>query len=216
MILQSLRGESGNLLHTVDAVLVDVVPTVAALAAADGKSHANSLFGELLRPVLECADRIHAAGTAHAEIPFVFIVQVDESLARDESLLHGAGTVEAGFLRNGKQALHPRMSKRIIVQDRHRGRYADPIVGTERRVVGDHPAVFDHVMDRILGKVEVRGGLLFADHVGMTLQDDRGMILIPFGGRLRDHHIADFIGLAFKATGGCKLLQISDNLFLMP
>ena len=50
----------------------------------------------------------------------------------------------------------------------------------------------------------------------MTRQYDRGMILIPFGSRLRDHHITDFVGLAFKATGGCKLLQVSDNLFLMP
>ena len=50
----------------------------------------------------------------------------------------------------------------------------------------------------------------------VTLQDDRGMILIPFRSRLRDHHIADFVGLAFETARGRKLLQVSDNLLLMP
>ena len=108
------------------------------------------------------------------------------------------------------------MGKGIVVQDGHCGRHTDAVVSAERRVMGDHPAVFDHIMDRIFGKVEIRGALLFTHHVGMALKDDRGMVLIPFGGRLGDHHIADFVGLAFEAAGRGKLLQVSDNLFLMP
>ena len=49
----------------------------------------------------------------------------------------------------------------------------------------------------------------------MALEDDPGTVFIPFGSRLGNHHIADFVGLAFKATGCRKLLKISDNLLLV-
>ena len=167
------------------------------------------------RDVFERTHGIHAAGAADAEITFVLVIQVDEGLARDEVLFHGAGAVESRLLGNREQTFHARMRQRVIVQDGHRRSHADAVVGTERRVVGNHPAVFDHIVDRIFGEVEIRRTLLLAHHVGMALEDNRRMIFIALGGRLGNHHVAHFVGLARQAARGRELLQVGDNLFLM-
>ena len=154
VIREDLLHEAGNLLDAIDAPLVDIVAAVAALAATDGEAGNHGTGQQFALTIGKRAHRIHAAGAADAEVALVLVVEVDERLAGDESLLHGTGAVEAGLFRYREEAFEAGMRNRIVVEDGHRRGHADAVVGAEGRVVGDHPAVFDDILDGIGGKIE--------------------------------------------------------------
>ena len=157
-------------------------------------------FLAVLRIVFEGNLGIEASGTADAELPFLLGIEVDEGLAGEEALLKGLGAVHAGLLGYGEQALYLSHGE-IALEQGERRRDADAVIGAQRGVLGDHPAVLDHIPDRVLGEIVLDAGILLADHVLVALEHDGRNVFLAGSGLLGDKDVAGRVGLAGKAAG---------------
>ena len=191
--------EAGHLLDGVHPFLVDVLAAVAADAAGDAQAQPVITVDAVLGIVFEDRRRVEASGASDAELPLLLGVEVDEGLAAEEAFLDGLGAVHSGLLGDGEEALQPAHGPVALEQGEGRG-YAYAVVGSQGGVLGDHPSVLDHVLDRVLPEVVLHPCVLLADHVLVSLEHDGGDILLS-GGRLLDNEdVTGLVGLAFEAA----------------
>jgi len=104
------------------------------------------------------------------------------------------------------------MDQRPILENGQDQGDADTVVGTERRLVGDQPAVTTKRPDRVAGKI-VRCGpvvlpILLANHIEVSLQNDSGRVLHAGAGRLADQQVARRIDLRRQSPGQRPLPQM--------
>ena len=95
-----------------------------------------------------------------------------------------------------------------ILQKRQGQRYANAVVGTERRSFCKQPTVTQHGANRIARKVMYCLRVFLANHVQMRLQNHSGNRFAPRACRFTDNQITDFIDLNGQAASFRPGLQM--------
>ena len=207
--------EASHLLHRVRAAFVDVITAVAAERSADLKPYRLIAFFKIFLCVVEYGCRVKTAGTTDEHLSLILRVKIDECPAGEEAWLHSEGTVHPGFFRDGEHTLDLPHRKVTVQKSEHRGdTYA--VIGPKRGVLGDHPAILDHIFNRILEEVVLNAASFLADHILMSLKDERRHILLAFAGLLDYADIVCLVGFTFKMPllgetlkKGCHWLFVS-------
>ena len=82
-------------------------------------------------------------------------------------------------------------------------------------VLGNHPAVFNNIRDRILAEIELEAGLLLAHHILMGLKHYSRNILFA-GCRLAgNQHSAGSVSFAGERAGLCPIAEPVGNRALV-
>ena len=92
---------------------------------------------------------------------------------------------------------------------------ADTVVGTQRGAFGAQPLTIDISLDGILVEVEVHIDQLVAHHIHVALQNHRLTVLVAFGGRLADKHIACFVDFGLQLMALTPLLKVFNHLLFV-
>ena len=87
------------------------------------------------------------------------------------------------------------MNSVFVCQDRHRRRYADTVVRTERRAVGRHPfaVILDIGLDSVFLKIKHLVAVLLRHHIHVALQDHTRVPLHACRRRFTDQHVTDLV-----------------------
>ena len=194
--------------------LVDIVAAMAALAAGDAKPERTVSLPEGFPLEFEGGRGVNAAGAADEELPFVLGIQVDQRFPFEETGFQGEGAVHARLLGNREQALQLAHGQ-VAFQQGKAGGDADAVIGPERRVLRDHPSVFDRIGNRVGQEIEGETGILLTDHVLMCLEDQRGNLFLAGSGFLHDDDITGLVGAALELVLCSEILKESRHRLLM-
>ena len=100
-----------------------------------------------------------------------------------------------------------------IVQDGQGHGHGDAVVAAQGGALGGNGVPLQHQVQALDSHVLGAAGLLFADHVHVTLEDHRLRRLIAGGGIPEDHHVVQLVLDIPQATGLGKVHQpVADGL----
>ena len=168
---------------------------------------------ELLAADGQAAVSPGAAGTADGENSLVLGVHIQHPAALQHGDVQPLGAVHAGFLVHGEDGLDGRVGQGGIVQDGQGHGHGDAVVAAQGGALGGNGVALQHQVQALDSHVLGAAGLLFADHVHVTLEDHRLRRLIAGGGILEDHHIVQLILDIPQAPGLGKVHQpVADGL----
>ena len=213
----------------VAAALVDLRARVAAKQTAD--RHGQRRAGKRCARDRQRAHGHVAAGAADGEHTLVLGVEVEHRAAFQHGGIQRGRAEHAGLLIDGDDDLKRGMGDVVRIQNCQRHGHGDAVVPAERCAArADRVAVHEEV-EPLAGHVlrAVRRGL--ADHVHMSLQDDRGGGFIPrragskdddivvrvlnaaqmMRSREADEKVADCFRVARAVRDGAQLLKIGKH-----
>ena len=213
----------------VAAALVDLRAGVTAEQAADRDGQRRA--GKRRACDRQRAHGHVAAGAADGEHALVLGVEIEHRAALEDGGIQRGCAEHTGLLIDGDDDLERGMGDVVRIQNRQRHGHGDAVVPAERCAArADHVAVHEEVQP-FAGHVlcAVRRGL--ADHVHMSLQDDRGGGFIPrraggkdddivvrvlnaaqmMRGREADEKVADCFRVAGAVRDGAQLFKIGKH-----
>ena len=174
---------------------MDVASRVTALAALHRDLQRDVAFLRLYLPVAEGGVGIDTAGAAYVELALTLAVEVQQVLAFQPSGFQIISAVHACLFIYREERLQRRMDSVFVCQDRHRRRYADTVVRTQRRTVGGHPfaVILDIRLDSVFLEIKHLVAVLLRHHIHVALQDHTRMTLHACRRRLADQHVTDLV-----------------------
>jgi len=87
-----------------------------------------------------------------------------------------------------------------IFECRQHQRHADTVIGTQRGLFGNQPAIAQYRPDRIAGEIVSTISVLLANHIEMRLQDHPGKPLPSRTGRFADNQVSGSVDRSTQAT----------------
>ena len=215
VVFQQRKQDTGSHFVGIGPVQADVHAGMAALQAAHLEAKGFHARGRIIFIVIETGRYVQAAGAPHAQLPFLFRVQVQENIAVEDAGLEGVGARHAGFLVIGYQDLQRAMLHGRVFQGGQGQRYANAVVRAQRGAVRRYPfAVYigaDGICEEIVRTV---GGFL-RHHVHVALQDNALAVFHAGRGRNTDDDIAGIVLDGLKAMGLAPVVQVVDDLALV-
>ena len=192
--------------HTaVGAALVDLRAGVTAHQTGDGDLQHRGAEGTA--GYGQAAVSPGTAGTADGENALVLGVHIQHPAALQHGDVQPLGAVHAGFLVHGEDGLDGRVGQGIIVQNGHGHGHGNAVVAAQGGAPGGNGVALQHQVQALDSHVLGAAGLLFADHVHVTLEDHRLRRLIAGGGVPEDHHVVQLVLDIPQAPGLGKIHQ---------
>ncbi len=137
------------------------------------------------------------------------------ALADDSGLEVDALGGEPG-VRSARYAGEGAVDEALLFHDREAGGQPDAVVRAERRAVGLDPFALDRGPDGVLGEIVGDVGVLVADHVHVTLENDAGGALATRRGLLADDDVADLVLLGFETEARGRGQDVLGQGLLVP
>lgn len=204
-LAQRLRQQ----LDGIAAAEMDVDAGVAAAQPGHLQPHRRIAWRQVFPAAIVAHLHIHPTGAAQVEVAPFLGIQVDQPLAVQGAGRQFARAVHARFLVDGEQHLQRRMNQPRLLQRGQRQRHADTVVGAQRGVLGRHPAVAHHRLDRVTLEIVHRAGIGLAHHVEVALQNYAGLPFAAGAGGLLQDQVAGAINLASDPA----LFRPGDQVF---
>ena len=194
---------------------VDVHARMPAVQSAYGEPVAHMVGGCGFGDVAAAGRHVHPAGAADGELVVVLGVQVQQVLGVQQAALQLEGAGHAGLLVDGEERLQRGVGDVRAGQQRHDGGDADAVVRAQRGALGLHPVAVHLHADAFGGEVEVGVVVLLVHHVQVALQGHGGGVLLPFGARLADDHVAGMVHFRRQAEPFAEGLREGDHALLV-
>ena len=153
-------------------------------------------------------DLAGTAGTACCQNAFLVGIQVQHSSAPDQRSVQSLGSQHANLFIYGEDAFQSGVQNGRIIQNGQHVGYCYAIVAAQSGAVCRKPLSVGHQRNSLCIHIQFYTGILFTDHIHMTLRDQNGCILTSFGSICIDHYIARFILHIFISVVSGKSGQI--------
>ena len=127
--------------------------------------------------------------------------------------INGSGTQQTDLFIGGDDQFNGRMGNGLVRQQCHTHSHSNAVVGTQGGTLGkDHPAVM-HNNQSVHSHIQRAVGVLFTDHIHMTLENHRRMVFHALAGLSEEDHIVVLVLDVLQIILLCKLHQIvGDHL----
>jgi hypothetical protein len=114
----------------------------------------------------------------------------------------------AGFLVDGQQRFERPMRQRVIREGGQDQGHANAVVGSQRRLLGQQPAIAAQRLNRIAGEIVRAAGILLADHIQVRLQNDARRLFHAAAGRFAEQEVAGRIDRRRQPPGQRPVLNL--------
>ena len=206
--------EAAEQLYGICTSFVYVVSAVSSHRILDKDFHSLEFRIDLLFLIVEFGCSVKPACTSDKDLTFIFGIKVDQYLGVEKAGFECDCSVKAGLLRNGEKTFNP-AEGHVAVQDCKFCCHSYSAICSERCVRGNHPAVFDYILDRVFPEIMFNTLVFLANHVRVALQDNTRKIFLAAGSLLDNQDITSLVCFALQVALCCKFLKISNNQFLM-
>ena len=207
--------ETRHLLNGIYPALVDVVPAVASLSAADHQS-------DRLVSAFQCATEnsepyvgVESSRTADEKLTFVLRVKIHKSLALEKAGFQSHCTIHTGLFTCGKKAFQG-TCRCIVFQQGETCGNSDSIIGSKRGVWSYHPSVTYLVAYGIASKIVLDTRIFLTDHIKMGLQHEHRYVFLTRSGLTPYEQVAGSILSVFKRMRLRPLGQPRANAIFVP
>ncbi|MPM88020.1 hypothetical protein SDC9_135121 [bioreactor metagenome] len=155
-----------------------------------------------------------ASGAADVKHPFLVRVEIEQKIPGEKRRIQRHRPIQPDLLGKGEDRSERTGAKRIVQQQRKRGRHTQPVVRAKRGSRGGtDESVLDDDRNRFRGEVEFRFRRRLGNHIEMPLKDHRRTCFKPRRGGAVDAEIAVSVAPDFE-PGLCR--EFRDGVSQFP
>ena len=163
----------------VGAVLVDFYTGVAALQAFHGQFDTrtvNSPTGNWQQKICSCA-----AGAGYSENTLFLTIKIQHSAALQGGKINSVGAVHTGLFVHSENDFQGRVGDGLVSKQRHSISHSNTVVTTQSGAFGKDPLTIVCDVQAFLIHINGAISVLVANHINVTLDNHRLMILHATG-----------------------------------
>ena len=206
--------ESGHNLDRIRSFLINVVAAMSADCIEHSEFYRLESRFHRLSCVVECSSGVKTACAADKYLSLILGIQIKQCLGLDKARLDGIGTVHSGLLRDGEQTFDF-TGIQVACEQCQCCCNTDSVISAEGSFLGNHPSVFDNIVDRVSHEIVPGCGSLLADHILMALECDGRHVFLAFRSFFGDYYITCSVCSAAKAMLFSKILKKGCHFFFM-